>query len=77
MGNDTKVQNHEYHVSEECRDDMNVEKPKGVMKTEIDYILTNRPDIVTCITFINQVNIVSDYIMAMSNTKLDVEVETE
>ena len=27
--------------------------PNGVMKIEIDYILTNRPDIVTDVTFIN------------------------
>ena len=38
--------------------------PNGVMKTEIDYILTNRPDIVTDLTVINQVNV-----------KLDIEVE--
>ena len=52
-----------------------MESPNGVTKTEIDYILTNRPDIVTDVTVINQVNIGSDHRMAMSNIKLDVEVE--
>ena len=36
-----------------------MENPNGVTKTEIDYILTDRPDIVTDITVINQVNIAS------------------
>ena len=54
---------------------MNGEKPKGVTKTEIDYILTNKPDFVTCVIVINQVNIVCDHIMIMSNFKLDVEVK--
>ena len=51
--------------------------PNGVTKTEIDYILTNRPHIVTDRTVINQVNIRSDHILIMSNIKLDVEVERE
>ena len=49
--------------------------PNGVTKTEIDYILKNRLDIVTDITVINQVNIGSDHRMVMSIIKLDVEVE--
>ena len=49
--------------------------PNGVTKPEIDYILTNRPDIVTDVTLINQVNIGSDHRLVMSNNKLDVEVE--
>ena len=44
--------------------------PNGVTNTEIDYILTNRTDIVTDVTVINQVNTGSDHIVAMSNTKL-------
>ena len=47
----------------------------GVTKTEIDYILTNRPHIVTDVTVINQVNFGSDHRLVMSNIKLDVEVE--
>ena len=49
--------------------------PNGVTKTEIDYILTNRPDIVKDITVINQVNTGSDHRLVISNIKLDVEVE--
>ena len=49
--------------------------PNGVKKNEIDDILTNRPDIVIDITFINQVNIGNDHRLVMSNIKLDVEVE--
>ena len=35
--------------------------PNGVTKTEIYYILTNRPDIVTDVAIINQVSIESDH----------------
>ena len=35
--------------------------PNDVTKTEIDYILTNRPDIVTDVTVLNQVNSGSDH----------------
>ena len=50
--------------------------PNCVMKTDIEYILTNRPDIITDVTVINQVNIGSDHRLDMSNIKLDIEVET-
>ena len=48
--------------------------PNGVTKTEIDYILTNRPGVVTDVTVINQVNIATDH-MIMHIIKLDVEEE--
>ena len=51
------------------------ESPNGVTKPEIDYILTNKPDIVTDVTVSNKVNIGSDHRTVMSNIKLDVEVE--
>ena len=47
----------------------------GVTKTEIDYVLTNRSDIVTDVTVINQVNIGINHRLAMSNIKLVAEVE--
>ena len=47
----------------------------GVTKTDIYYILTNRPDIVTKVTVIKQVNIGDDHRLVMSNIKLDIEVE--
>ena len=49
--------------------------PNGVTKTEIDNILTNRPDIVTDVTVINQVNIGSDHRLVLSNIKPDADVE--
>ena len=49
--------------------------PNGVAKFEIDYILTNRSEIVKDVTIINQVNIGIDFRMVMSNIKLDVEME--
>ena len=48
--------------------------PYGTTKTEIDYILNNRPDVVTDVTIINQVIIGSDHRKVMSNIKLDVEM---
>ena len=54
---------------------MDVENTNGVTKTEFDYILTNRPDIVKYVTVINQVNIGSDHRLVMSIMELDVEVE--
>ena len=47
-----------------CRESTN-----GVAKDEIDYILTNRPGILTNVTLVNQVNIGSDHrmILAISN----------
>jgi len=43
------------------------------MKSKIDYILTNRPDI----TVVNQVNIRSDHKIAMSKTRRGEEVESK
>ena len=71
----TSRKNHEYHVPGESREEMDVENANGVTKTELDYILTNRPDIVTDVTVINQINIGTEHRIVMSNTKLDVEVE--
>ena len=39
---------------------MDVESPIGASNIDIDYILTNRPDTVTDVTVINQVNIRND-----------------
>ena len=56
-----------------------LEKPKrcneDTTKTEVDYFLTNRTDIITYVTVINQVNIGSAHRLVMSTIKLDVEVE--
>ena len=49
--------------------------PNGATKIETNYFLTYRPDIVTYVTFINQVNIGIDHRMATSNIKLYLQVE--
>ena len=49
--------------------------PNCVTKAEIHYILTNRPDIVTDIKVVNQINIGSNNRLVTSNIKLDVEEE--
>ena len=51
--------------------------PDGVANIEIDYILTNRSQIVKDVTVINQVNIGIDFRMAMSNIKLDIDMEKQ
>ena len=50
--------------------------PNGVAMAEIEYILKYRPEIVTYVTIINQVNSRSDPRIIMSNIKVDVEVKT-
>ena len=47
----------------------------GVTRTDIDYILTNRPDIATDVIVFNEVNIGSDHRTVIINIKLDVGVE--
>ena len=47
----------------------------GITKTEIDYILTNTPYIVTNITIINQGNIGSDHRLVVGKKKLNGELE--
>ena len=49
--------------------------PNGVTNTEIGYILTNRPNILTDIIVVNQINIGSYHRLVMSNNKLDLEVK--
>ena len=49
--------------------------PNGITNIGTDYILTNRPDIITVVTVINQANIGSDHRLFMSNIKEDVEME--
>jgi len=42
------------------------------MKTDTDYSLTNRPDMVTYVTVINPENNGLDHRMTTRNTKLDI-----
>ena len=48
-------------------DEIDVENPNGVTKTDIYYILTNRPDIVIDVRVISHINIGNDDTMAPSN----------
>ena len=69
MGNVKIVQNHEYQKKAGRR--WTWKSPTGVTKTEIDYIITNRPDIVTYVTVIIQVNIGNDHRLVMSNDQAE------
>ena len=60
MGNIKEFQDHEHTISEESREEMDMEKP---FKNEIDYIMTDKPSMVTDVTVINRVNIGSDHRM--------------
>ena len=75
MTNIMKVQNYEYHFPDNSSEEMDMKSTNGVTKAEINCSLTKTPDIVTDVTVINQVNIGSDYRMAISNTKLEIYVE--
>ena len=69
MDNIKKVQNHEYHVPEESREKMDVEKPKRYNEDR------NRLHSNKHVTVIKQDNIESDHRKVMSNINLDIELE--
>ena len=45
--------------------------PDGKTKNEIDYIMTDKPNMITYVRVMNRINIGSDHIMLMSNIRLD------
>ena len=47
--------------------------PDGKTKNEIDYIMTDKPNMITYIRFINRINIGSDNRMLVSNIRVDTE----
>ena len=49
--------------------------PNGITKNEIDFILTNRSDIVKDVTVLNKVNVGSDHRMVRSRLGLNLRVE--
>ena len=51
--------------------------PDGNTKNEIDYIMTDKPSIVTGVTVLNRVNIGSDHRMAMGSITLNTRAEKE
>ena len=50
--------------------------PDGNTKNEIDYIMTDKPSMVTDVTVINHVNIGSDHRMVMGSIKLNKNTRT-
>ena len=49
--------------------------PDGKTKNEIDYVVTDKPNMITDVRVINRINIGSDHRMLMSNTRLDTKAE--
>ena len=49
--------------------------PDGHTKIEIDYIMTNKPSMVTDVTIINRINIGSDHRMIMGSVTLNTRAE--
>ena len=49
--------------------------PDGETKNEIDYIMTDKPNMITDVRVINRINIGSDHRMLMSNIRLDTKAE--
>ena len=49
--------------------------PDGNTKNEIDYIMTDKPSMVTDVTVINRVNIGSDHMMVMGSIMLNTRAE--
>ena len=50
--------------------------PDGHTTNEIDYIMTDKPSMVTDVTVINRINIGSDHSMAMGSITLNTRAET-
>ena len=75
MGNIKEFQDHEHTISEESREEMDMENPDGHTKNEIDYIMTDKPSIVTDMTVINRVNNGSDHRMVMGSITLSTRAE--
>ena len=49
--------------------------PDGKTKNEIEYIMTDNPNMITDVRVINRINIGSDHRMLMSNIRLDTKAE--
>ena len=49
--------------------------PGGNIKNEIEYIMTDKPSMLTDVTVINRIDIVSDHIMAMGFVTLNTIAE--
>ena len=75
MGNIKEFQDHEHTISEETGRRWTWRSPDGNTKNEIDYIMTDKPSMVTDVTVINRVNIGSDHRMVMGSITLNTRAE--
>ena len=75
MGTIKEFQDHEQTISEESRRRWTWRSPDGNTKNEIDYIMTDKPSMVTDVTVINRVNIGSDHRMVMGSITLNTRAE--
>ena len=69
MGNNFKIMNTQFQKKAGRR--WTWRSPDGNTKNEIDYIMTDKPSMVTDVTVINRVNIGSDHRMVMGSIKED------
>ena len=75
MGNIKEFQDHEHTISEESREETDMGNPYGHTENEIDYIMTDKPSMVTDVTVINRINIGSDHRMVMGSITLNTRAE--
>ena len=75
MGNIKEFQDHEHTIPEESGEEMEWRSPDGHTRNEIDYIMTDKPSMVTDVTIINRVNIGSDHRMVMGSITLNTRAE--
>ena len=73
MSNIKEFKDHEHTISEESREKMDM--ADGNTKNEIDYIMTDKPSMVTGVTVLNRVNIGSDHRMVMGSITLNTRAE--
>ena len=75
MGNIKSFQDHVHTISEEAGRRWTWRSPDGNTKNEIDYIMTDKPSMVTDVTVINRVNIGSEHRMVMGSITLNTRAE--
>ena len=75
MANIKAFQDHEHTISEESREEMDTEKPWWTYYNEIDYIMTDKPSMVTDVTVITRINIGSDHMIVMGSITLNTKAE--
>ena len=77
MGNIKEFQDHEHTISEVSREETDMENPYGHTENEVDYIMTDKPSMVTDVTVINRINIGSDHRMVMGSITVTIQTDPE